>query len=250
MLAADGLRIVGEAKNIGPGISRDLVVLVQPGDYFTVCKPGIVGEGVGKTAFTVTDSGTDQFADAYIAGDDETAGDLYAPTRVFWERGETVTESFGGLDPRMALREADLDDGQEWTDWHAIEKDLWPADAEDGFEAFDQSTRESLATQLVADTNTLYSNVQDLEFTLDQQTNGAIGLLDGAAWMAGGSYLVCRKIRMTVETWDRTSSREQETIFGRTKGEGAPLSGGSEFTDPNFSQTGRDDTRSSMRNRT
>ncbi|MEL0627259.1 iron uptake transporter deferrochelatase/peroxidase subunit [Salinibacterium amurskyense] len=64
---------------------------------------------------------------------------------------------------------------------------------------------------------------------------------DGTAWMAGGSYLVSRKIRMTIETWDRTSLREQETIFGRTKGEGAPLSGGSEFTDPDFEQTGRDD---------
>lgn len=64
---------------------------------------------------------------------------------------------------------------------------------------------------------------------------------DGASWMTGGSYLVSRKIRMTVETWDRTPLREQETIFGRTKGEGAPLSGGSEFTDPDFSQTRRDD---------
>ncbi len=64
---------------------------------------------------------------------------------------------------------------------------------------------------------------------------------DGASWMTGGSYLVSRKIRMTVETWDRTSLREQEKIFGRTKGEGAPLSGGSEFTEPDFEQTGRDD---------
>ena len=46
---------------------------------------------------------------------------------------------------------------------------------------------------------------------------------------------------MTIETWDRTSLREQETIFGRTTGEGAPLSGGSEFTDPDFEQAGRDD---------
>ncbi|MBH0131250.1 iron uptake transporter deferrochelatase/peroxidase subunit [Salinibacterium sp. NK8237] len=64
---------------------------------------------------------------------------------------------------------------------------------------------------------------------------------DGSSWMTGGSYLVSRKIRMTIETWDRTSLREQETIFGRTKGEGAPLSGGSEFTDPDFDQAGRDD---------
>jgi deferrochelatase/peroxidase EfeB len=44
---------------------------------------------------------------------------------------------------------------------------------------------------------------------------------EGADWMAGGSYLVARRIRMHIETWDRTSLKEQEDIFGRTKGEGA-----------------------------
>jgi deferrochelatase/peroxidase EfeB len=62
---------------------------------------------------------------------------------------------------------------------------------------------------------------------------------DGASWMAGGSYLVVRKIRMTIETWDRTSLREQEAIVGRTKGEGAPFSGGTEFSEPDFEATGR-----------
>lgn len=57
---------------------------------------------------------------------------------------------------------------------------------------------------------------------------------DGAAWMAGGSYLVARKIRMVIETWDRQQLGEQERIIGRDKGEGAPLSGGTEFSDPDF----------------
>ena len=57
---------------------------------------------------------------------------------------------------------------------------------------------------------------------------------DGPDWMAGGSYLVSRKIRMIIETWDRTSLAEQETIVGRTKGAGAPLSGGGEFDEPDF----------------
>jgi len=57
---------------------------------------------------------------------------------------------------------------------------------------------------------------------------------DGAAWMSGGSYLVARKIRMVIETWDRQQLGEQERIVGRDKGEGAPLSGGTEFSDPNF----------------
>ncbi len=43
------------------------------------------------------------------------------------------------------------------------------------------------------------------------------------AWMTGGSYLVARRIRMHIETWDRTSLQEQEDIFGRDKGEGAPV---------------------------
>ncbi|MFJ4849732.1 iron uptake transporter deferrochelatase/peroxidase subunit [Streptomyces sp. NPDC088733] len=57
---------------------------------------------------------------------------------------------------------------------------------------------------------------------------------DGPAWMAGGSYLVARRIRMHIETWDRTSLREQEDVFGRTKGEGAPLGRKHERDTPDF----------------
>ena len=52
---------------------------------------------------------------------------------------------------------------------------------------------------------------------------------DGPDWMTGGSYLVTRKIRMMIETWDRTSLAEQEFIVGRHKGSGAPVGKADEF---------------------
>ena len=57
-------------------------------------------------------------------------------------------------------------------------------------------------------------------------------------WLAGGSYLVARRIKMQIETWDRTPLGEQEMIIGRDKKAGAPLSGGDEFAVPDFEMVG------------
>ncbi len=61
-------------------------------------------------------------------------------------------------------------------------------------------------------------------------------------WMTGGSYLVARKIAMTIETWDRVRLAEQERTVGRTKREGAPLSHatGVETAEPDFAAVGAD----------
>lgn len=72
--------------------------------------------------------------------------------------------------------------------------------------------------------------------TVEEQVWVASG--DGPDWLAGGSYLVTRKIRMIIEAWDRTQLQEQENVIGRSKGEGAPLSGGKEFAAPDFAATG------------
>jgi iron uptake system component EfeO len=118
LLGADGLRVVGEIENVTPGVKRNLTVQLQPGNYFTVCKPGMIGDGIGRTAFTVTDSGTSveltgninnqtklaaknyvayikdqvaqlvpanqEFLAAYLAGDDAKARSLYASTRAYY----------------------------------------------------------------------------------------------------------------------------------------------------------------------
>lgn len=158
LLADDGLRIVGEVENIAPAASRTLTVVVQPGDYFTLCKPGMVGDGVGKAAFTVTGDpvavdgpdaeqktkavdlyaafvkdqvgqlvpAVEELVAAYESGDDATARTLFPQTRAFYERIEPVAEALGDLDPRIDFREVDaVADGLDWTGFHRIEKDLW-----------------------------------------------------------------------------------------------------------------------------
>jgi deferrochelatase/peroxidase EfeB len=74
---------------------------------------------------------------------------------------------------------------------------------------------------------------------LDDHVWVPAGADPGADWLAGGTYLITRRISMAIEPWDRTSLREQEALVGRTKESGAPLSGGTEFTAPDFALAGR-----------
>ncbi|MDE9366301.1 EfeM/EfeO family lipoprotein [Luteipulveratus sp. YIM 133132] len=212
LLGEDGLRIVGEVENIAPGLTRDLVVKAAPGKYFTACKPGMVGQGI-RSAFTVTDSGADlepsgddkvlaqnastgyasyvkdqteqlltktgSFVSLYKAGKDDQARALYADARRHWERVEPVAESFGDLDPKMDLREADLEPKQKWTGWHRIEKDLWPPKT--GYTRLTPAQRATVADQLLTDTRTLYNRTRTTTFTADQIANGSKELLGEVA---------------------------------------------------------------------
>jgi iron uptake system component EfeO len=158
LLAEDGLRIIAEVENVAPGAERSLTLVAQPGKYVTLCKPGMVGDGVGKAPFTVTgdavkaegndverrteaveqyaDFVQDQveqlepaaktFADAYAAGDDDAAKKQFPQVRAFYERIEPIADSLGDLDPKIDYREVDaVAEGLDWTGFHRIEKDLW-----------------------------------------------------------------------------------------------------------------------------
>lgn len=57
---------------------------------------------------------------------------------------------------------------------------------------------------------------------------------DGPGWMAGGSYLIARRIQILFDVWDATSLEGQERVIGRKKLSGAPLGEHDEYDPVNL----------------
>ncbi|MFF7992341.1 iron uptake transporter deferrochelatase/peroxidase subunit [Kitasatospora xanthocidica] len=68
---------------------------------------------------------------------------------------------------------------------------------------------------------------------------------DQPAWLAGGSYLVFRRIRMLLDHWEALPVDRQERVIGRRKADGAPLgapAGAGEHAPVDLSAQGPDGT--------
>lgn len=200
---AAGGRALGEVENIGPGLTRQLIVNIpEPGDYELSCRPGMVGDGI-RRPFTVTGDSqaatdadgklaeaadgyrryirsqtdalvvtTGEFVAAVRANDIAEAKRLFPLSRTYFERIEPEAESFGDLDPRLDLREADLEPGQEWTGFHRLEKDLWVTGP--------QPDTGAISDRLVADVAELAGLVNAEDYVIDPTriAGDAQGLLD------------------------------------------------------------------------
>ncbi|WP_031075291.1 iron uptake transporter deferrochelatase/peroxidase subunit [Streptomyces sp. NRRL WC-3742] len=67
---------------------------------------------------------------------------------------------------------------------------------------------------------------------------------DRPAWLAGGSYLVFRRIRMLLDHWEALPVDRQERVIGRRKSDGAPLgtpAGAGEHAPVDLAARGQDD---------
>ncbi len=95
--------------------------------------------------------------------------ELYAPTRMFYERIEPIAEALGDLDPNIDAREGDVD-GKEWRGFHRLEKALWA----------EQSTKglEETADRLLSDSKLLRAKVETVEIEANMLVTGAVELLN------------------------------------------------------------------------
>jgi deferrochelatase/peroxidase EfeB len=102
-----------------------------------------------------------------------------------------------------------------------------------GFGRTSSTTREQVTPRNLMGFKDGTNNLK-AEDTGDLDHNVWVPKGDGPDWLAGGTYLVTRRIRMRIEAWDRTTLLEQERVIGRQKGSGAPNGYRDEFEELDF----------------
>jgi iron uptake system component EfeO len=189
-----GDRILGEVENVAPGLNKEFSLTLKPGNYTTYCPGGSRDKGKlivkgsantklsadgqaavdqyrryleAQTAELVTT--TKAFTDAVDSGNLEQAKELYAPSRVAYERIEPVAETFGDLDPKIDAREGDVPK-KDWGGYHYIEQKLWVDGTTEGLSDDTEELNENVAT--------LQNLVKDVELQPAGVANGAVELLN------------------------------------------------------------------------
>jgi iron uptake system component EfeO len=121
-------------------------------------------------------SHTREFTDAIKAGDLQRAQQLYAPTRVYYERIEPIAELFADLDASIDAREDDYEHGVQdptFTGFHRLEYGLFHEHSTAGLGDY--------AERLMNDVETLEQSVQDLTFPPEKVVGGAAALMEEVA---------------------------------------------------------------------
>jgi len=117
-----------------------------------------------------------EFTDAINAGDLAKAQELYAPSRVYYERIEPIAELFADLDASIDAREDDYEKGVKdpvFTGFHRLEYGLFHDQSTDGMEPF--------AERLMSDIEDLGQRVQGLTFPPETVVGGAAALMEEVA---------------------------------------------------------------------
>jgi Dyp-type peroxidase, C-terminal/Imelysin/Cupredoxin-like domain len=249
---SDLAHILGEQENLTPGLSGGFSLTIQPGTYKINC-PGasqshwtftVTGKAAGPSwqsnpqLVTAVDgyaayvkqntadlvSHTQAFCQAINAKDMNQARVLYPQARVYYERIEPVAEvAFHAV--RNLAR---IGMGVVAHNWMEL--------------GFGRTSTTSTAQATPRNLLGFKDGTRNIKAEQTDLLNRHVwvGQETDQPWLRGGSYMVSRKIRMFVENWDRDYLADQENVIGRAKVSGAPLSGGSEFSTPDFAKAGGD----------
>src|ERR1700727_1273282 len=170
-------------------------------EYQTLTVMGTAPAAPTGTVASILDQGTKDYA-AYIvnqigqlgdgvkaleaavqAGNVDAAKTAYAKARLFWERSESTVEGFvlpgfaagdnaGSLDYLIDMRASTPVDAKVgWKGFHAIERDLWQANA------ITPGTK-TLSTELVGNVGRLNDIVLSLQYKPEDLANGASDLIE------------------------------------------------------------------------